>query len=93
MTNDNRHAGGKGLPAPNVEWAPSGTPKSAMTAAGVKGILTNPLYAGAGPFPPVVGDAEWVAACKRLLKEEGPEQFLVNLLFVLRQSLNTLDDH
>ena len=82
----------KELPQPDVEWVPSGTPDGAMTAAGVKGILVNPLNAGAGPFPPLVSDAQWVAACKQLLQRDTPEQFLVNLLFVLRQSLETLGD-
>lgn len=80
------------LPQPNVEWVPSGTATAAMTEAGVKGMLVNPLYAGAGPFPPLVSDAMWVAACKQLLQQESPEQFLVNMLFVLRRSLESLAD-
>jgi len=88
MTNDNNPTS---LPKPNVEFVYSGTPNSAMTAAGIKGILVNPLNAGAGPFPPIVSDAQWVAACKRLLEQESPEQFLVNLLFILRQALGTLE--
>ena len=89
MTNDNSPTG---LPQPNVEFVYSGTPNSAMTKAGIKGILINPLNAGAGPFPAMVSDAQWVAACTQLLQQESPEQFLVNLLFVLRQSLTTLVD-
>jgi hypothetical protein len=91
--NGNGPAGGKGLalPRPNVEFVYSGTPPSAMTEAGVKGILVNPLNAGAGPFPALVSDAQWVGACKQLLEQEAPEQFLVNLLFILRQALETLD--
>ena len=94
MTNDNNPTDGRqqGLPRPNVVWAPSGLPLASMTAETVKGMLVNPLYAGAGPFPAIVDDAQWVAACKRLLQEDTPEQFLVNLLFVLRQSLETLSD-
>jgi hypothetical protein len=30
-------------------------------------------------------DAVWVRACAKLIEEEGPEQFLVNLLYVLRE--------
>ena len=94
MTNDNNSTDGgqHGLPRPNVEWAPSGLPLTSMTAEAVKGILVNPLYAGAGPFPAIVDDAQWVAASMRFLQEEPPEQFLVNLLFVLRQSLEALAD-
>jgi hypothetical protein len=79
----------KQLPLPDVEVARSGTPAAAMTAAEVKGMLVNPLYAGVGFSHQIVSDAHWVASCKRLLQQDGPEQFLVNLLFVLRQSLET----
>lgn len=94
MTNDSNSNDGrqKGLPRPNVKWVPSGTPPASMTAEGVKGILVNPLNAGAGTFPAIVDDAQWVAACTRLLQQEPPEQFLVNLLFILRQSLEILAD-
>jgi hypothetical protein len=89
MTNDNIP---NELPQPNVEFVTSGTPTSAMTEAGIRGILVNPLNAGAGPFPALVSDAQWVAACKQLLQQDTPEQFLVNLLFMLRRSLDTLAD-
>ena len=51
----------------------------------VKGILVNPIYTGLGPFPRLVEDAAWVRACAKLIEEEGPDQFLVNLLHVLRE--------
>jgi hypothetical protein len=35
-------------------------------------------------------DAEtWVRAVARMMKKEGAEQFLVNMLYVLRQSFDT----
>jgi hypothetical protein len=94
MAKSSGQSGGKkeALPRPNVEWVRSGTPNTDMTEAGVRGILVNPLNAGAGPFPPLVSDGEWVAACKLLLEQDTPEQFLVNLLFILRQSLENLYD-
>jgi hypothetical protein len=94
MTNDNQPPKGQqgALPLPNVEFVPSGTRPGSMTAEGIKGILVNPLNAGAGPFPAIVADADWVAACKRMLEEEPAEQFLVNLLFMLRQSLAILEE-
>ena len=51
----------------------------------VKGILVNPIYAGVGPFPRLVEDAAWVRACAKLIQKEGAQQFLVNLLYVLRE--------
>ena len=73
------------LPAPNVVVARAGTPIDQLSPEAVKGILVNPIYAGVGPFPRLVEDAAWVRACARLIEEEGPEQFLVNLLYVLRE--------
>jgi hypothetical protein len=51
----------------------------------VKGILVNPIYTGVGRFPRLVEDAVWVRACAKLIEEEGSQQFLVNLLYVLRE--------
>jgi hypothetical protein len=73
------------LPAPNVVVARSGTPPDQLSPEAIKGILVNPIYTGVGPFPRLVEDASWVRACVKLIEEEGPEQFLVNLLFVLRE--------
>jgi hypothetical protein len=75
----------KPLPAPNVVVARAGTPPEQLSPAAIKGILVNPIYTGVGPFPRLVEDAAWVRACAKLIKEEGPQQFLVNLLHVLRE--------
>ena len=79
------NGGNKTLPAPNVVVARAGTPLEDLSPEAVKGILVNPIYAGVGPFPRLVEDAAWVRACARLIEEEGPQQFLVNLLHVLRE--------
>jgi hypothetical protein len=75
----------KPLPAPNVVVARAGTPPDQLSPEAVKGILVNPIYTGLGPFPRLVEDAAWVRACAKLIEEEGPQQFLVNLLHVLRE--------
>jgi hypothetical protein len=75
------------LPAPNVVVARSGTPPEEMSPEAVKGLLVNPIYTGVGPFPRLVQDDVWVRACATLIEEEGAEQFLVNLLYVLRECL------
>ena len=76
------------LPRPNVVVPKSGTPLNEMTPESVKGILVNPIYAGVGPYSQMVKDAAWVRACTKLIEEDGPEQFLVNLLYVLRESFD-----
>ena len=75
------------LPAPNVVVARSGTPPDELSPEAVKGILVNPIYAGLGPFPRLVQDDAWIRGCARMIKEEGAEQVLVNLLYVLRECL------
>jgi hypothetical protein len=75
----------KPLPEPNVAVARSGTPPEQLSPEAVKGILVNPIYTGLGPFPRLVEDAAWVRACAKQIEEEGTEQFLVNLLYILRE--------
>jgi hypothetical protein len=78
----------KPLPKKNVVVAKAGTPLHAMTAEAIKGMVINPIYAGVGPFPRMVEDEAWVRGCERVIEEEGPEQFLVNLLYVLRETFD-----
>jgi hypothetical protein len=80
------------LPAPNVIVARSGTPMHELSPEAVRGILVNPIYTGVGPFPRLVEDEAWVRSCVKLIEEEGAQQFLVNLLFVLRACLPTVTD-
>ena len=75
------------LPPPNVVVARSGTPLDELSPEAVRGILVNPIYAGVGPFPRLVQDDAWVRGCARMIEEEGSEQVLVNLLYVLRECL------
>ena len=55
------------LPEPDVEFVVAGTRPEDITAAGVKGIIMNPIYAGVAQFPPNVTDKEWVAACRTII--------------------------
>jgi hypothetical protein len=75
------------LPAPNVVVARAGTPVHELSPAAVKGMLVNPVYTGVDPFPRMLDEESWVRACTKLIAEDGAEQFLVNLLFVLRECL------
>ena len=79
------NGGAEPLPAPNVVVPRAGAPPDQLSPEAVKGILVNPIYTGLGPFPRLVEDDVWVRACAKLIAEEGPQQFLVNLLYVLRE--------
>lgn len=74
----------KNLPKPTVEMPGPGGPKN---EAQVRAILANPVYAGIGPYPMMVDDETWVRGAAKAISESGSEQWLVNMLFVLRQTL------
>jgi hypothetical protein len=58
-----------------------------FTEEEVRGLIANPVYTGIGPFPQLVPDEEWIRCAAKAIRVEGPEQFLVNMLYVLRRSL------
>ena len=80
------------LREPDVEFVTGGTDSADFTEAGIKGIAMNPAYAGFGEFPPMVSEKQWVASCKTIMEQDTPEQFLVNLLFLLRSMLGYVGD-
>jgi hypothetical protein len=78
------------IPMPNVSVR-AGDDTGEWTPEQVRGTLCNPIYAGIGPFPALVPDDAWVRSAALLISKEGSEQFLVNLLFVLRQVFGNVD--
>ena len=73
------------LPPPNAAFR-SNDQTGDITPAEVRGMVCNPVYAGFGPYPGLISDEEWVAAAAKAIEKEGAEQFLVNLLHVLRET-------
>lgn len=73
------------LPRPTASFV-SSDGLGPMTEDKVRGIICNPIYAGLGPFPRMISDAEWVRSAATAIDEDGAEQFLVNLLNVLRKT-------
>ena len=69
---------------PTVVLARSG---DELTEEGFAGMLHNPIYIGIGPYPPLIDKPTWIAGARRMINEEGVEQFLVNMLHVLELSL------
>lgn len=76
----------KKMPQPNVTFRAS-LEGGELTPADILGMICNPVYAGVGPYPALMSDEEWVAAAATAIRKEGPEQFLVNMLYMLRKSL------
>ena len=66
------------LPKPTVKAPMAGKP-DAWTPEEVRAMFCNPLYIG-HPF----SEEEWIRQAARTIKEEGREQFLVNMLAVMR---------
>lgn len=77
------------LPKANVEFAVSGD-MGEITPEKVRSLFCNPIYAGFGPFPALIDNETWVRAAAHAIREHGPEQFLVNMLYVLRKSYETI---
>jgi hypothetical protein len=55
---------------PNVVWS----------------LFGNPLYTGVADFPRLMSDERWLRGASLLMREEGIEQFLVNMLYLMRRS-------
>jgi hypothetical protein len=72
------------LPRPTVKYVSN---PNQMNEAAARGMLSNPVYVGIPPYHRVVSDEAWVRAAAELIKEDGAEQFLVNLLYMLRVSM------
>src|SRR6266481_1441531 len=84
---DSGNGGSKApLPKPNATMKPGGSGED-FTEEEVRGILANPVFSGIGPFPQVVTDEQWIRAAAKAIREDGVEQFLVNMLQFLKQSL------
>jgi hypothetical protein len=77
----------KSLPKPKATMKLSGSSMAQLTEEEVRGMIANPIYAGIGPYPQLIPDEQWVRCAAKAIAEDGPEQFLVNLLHVLRQAL------
>jgi hypothetical protein len=71
--------------APHLAVPPQGTARFPIGMA--EAAICNPIYAGIPPYPPLVSDEEWIAAARRLIEQEGIEQFLANMLYLLRLAM------
>lgn len=74
------------LPAPTVDMGAG--EGGEWTAEKVRAFFCNPVYAGVGGHPQMVDDETWIRTAAQSLREDGPEQWLVNMLYTLRMSLN-----
>ena len=79
------------VPLPNVAYpGDRGWSEGEWNEAMIGGILCNPVYAGIPPFPAMVDDQTWINAGVKLAKEIGLRQYLVNLLYQLKNSMRSV---
>ena len=83
--------GRRRLPLPNVGALEHGDDPSKFGVAEIKGMVINPIYAGVADYPRLVTDEDWVGSARNVLAEDGPDQFLVNLLYVLRRTFGCVE--
>lgn len=72
----------KPLPKPTVDVV-----GGELTEQTVRAMLCNPVYAGIADFPPIIDDDQWIRAAAKGIEQDGAEQWLVNMLHVLRATL------
>jgi hypothetical protein len=80
------------LPEPNARFVPSGHDLTDIDEAGVRGMICNPIYAGVGA-PALLPEKDWIAAARKQIEESGPQQFFVNMLYVLREMAGEQSAH
>lgn len=79
------------VPLPNVsargdrDWDDDGWNKGM-----VGGILCNPVHAGIPPFEAAVDEQTWIGAGMKIVKNVGLRQYLVNVLYGLKKSVNSV---
>lgn len=54
----------------------------------VGGIICNPVLTGIPPFKASVDEQTWIVAGVRMSGEVGLRQYLVNVLYQLKKSIN-----
>ncbi|MHB8627545.1 MAG: hypothetical protein ACYDBJ_09960 [Aggregatilineales bacterium] len=80
------------LPAPNIEFMAADDPPRPIGVNSLRALFMNPVYAGVGPYPAIVDDESFVFANATMLRRDGPDQYLVNLLYLLRCSFGFITD-
>lgn len=50
-------------------------------------LFANPMYTGVADFPRLMPDDRWLHLAALLMRDAGIEQFLVNMLYMMRRSV------
>ncbi|MCC7446731.1 MAG: hypothetical protein IT324_04905 [Anaerolineae bacterium] len=52
-----------------------------------RSLFGNPLYTGVADFPRLMSNERWLKGASLLMREAGIEQYLVNMLYLMRRSI------
>jgi hypothetical protein len=74
------------LPLPLASHPGDRTWGTKWTEGMVVGAMCNPVLAGIPPFPAIMSDRKWISGMVGAVKQRGTQQFLVDLLYVLKRS-------
>jgi hypothetical protein len=66
---------------------------SSWEVSDVRAVLCNPVNVGLGPFKQAVPEDLWLNAADKQVAEQGAEQYLVNVLFMLKESFKPVQGH
>jgi hypothetical protein len=72
---------------PKVHWPDLRTPPDTWSRAEARGVAINPIVTGIGRHPRSISDEDWVLSCERDIQEIGLDQFLTDLLHILRLTI------
>lgn len=56
----------------------------------VGGMLCNPVFAGVPPYEAIVDEPTWIAAGVKMVGNVGLRQYLVNVLYQLKKSMQSV---
>lgn len=56
------------------------------TVNDIRAILHNPVYAGIGPFPPIIDEQTWIGAQERMVRDDGAEAVLGQIRQAIRDT-------
>ncbi|MHB8954448.1 MAG: hypothetical protein ACYC4U_15870, partial [Pirellulaceae bacterium] len=74
---------------PEVRWPDVRTEPETWSHAEARGVCINPILTGIGLHPRSISDEDWVLCCEQDAEQNGLEQFLTDLLHILRLTIPT----
>ncbi len=78
------------VPLPDVAYPGDRDWQDEWNEKMVGGIICNPVYAGIPPFPKMIDDKAWIAAGVKMVNNVGLRQYLVNVLYELKKSMQAV---